>query len=61
MTDVNPKDTATEERSEGNCYVALTNDHLDVLDIMNRVRSPKAGAIVLFAGIYPPLLFVARI
>ena len=32
------------------CYVGLTNDHLDVGDIMSRVRSPKAGAIVLFAG-----------
>ena len=53
MTDVAAKDaTAADERSEGNCYVALTHNHLDVLDIMNRVRSPKAGAIVLFAGIY---------
>jgi molybdopterin synthase catalytic subunit len=38
------------ERVEGNCYVALTHDHLDVLAVMDRVRSPKAGAIVLFAG-----------
>lgn len=44
---------ATEDRSEVNCYVALTHDHLDVLTIMNRVRSPKAGAIVLFAGTLP--------
>ncbi|CAG8982969.1 hypothetical protein HYALB_00003548 [Hymenoscyphus albidus] len=31
-------------------YVALTHDLLDVKSIMDRVRSPKAGAIVLFAG-----------
>jgi molybdopterin synthase catalytic subunit len=53
MTDVTPKDVTTVERSEGNCYVALTHDHLDVLKIMDLVRSPKAGAIVLFAGTYP--------
>ncbi|KAK4219101.1 molybdopterin synthase catalytic subunit [Rhypophila decipiens] len=35
---------------ESNCYVALTHDHLDVNSIMNRVKSPQAGAIVLFAG-----------
>lgn len=39
-----------QERSEGQCYVALTHDHLDAKAIMDRVRSPKAGAIVLFAG-----------
>lgn len=38
-----------ELSSEG-CYVALTRDHLDVQTIMDRVRSPAAGAIVLFAG-----------
>ncbi|KAI1263906.1 Molybdopterin biosynthesis MoaE [Xylariaceae sp. FL1019] len=38
------------ELSEGACYVALTCDHLNVQDIMDRVRSPAAGAIVLFAG-----------
>jgi molybdopterin synthase catalytic subunit len=53
MAGVTPKKGETDERSEGNCYVALTHDHLDVLDIMNRVRSPKAGAIVLFAGTHP--------
>ena len=41
-----------EERSAGNCYVALTQAHLNIPAIMDRVRSPKAGAIVLFAGIY---------
>jgi molybdopterin synthase catalytic subunit len=38
------------ELQEGDCYVALTHDHLDAKSMMERVRSPKAGAIVLFAG-----------
>ncbi|TVY36555.1 Molybdopterin synthase catalytic subunit [Lachnellula subtilissima] len=38
------------ELSEGTCFVALTKDHLDAKSVMDRVRSPKAGAIVLFAG-----------
>ena len=40
----------TKELQEGNCYVALTHEHLDSTSMMDRVRSPKAGAIVLFAG-----------
>lgn len=35
---------------EEGVFVALTHDVLDAVAIMNRVRSPKAGAIVLFAG-----------
>ena len=38
------------EVSEEGCFVALTYDHLQIQDIMDRVRSPQAGAIVLFAG-----------
>ncbi|KAI0908331.1 Molybdopterin biosynthesis MoaE [Ustulina deusta] len=38
------------EISEEGCYVALTYEHLQVQDIIDRVRSPRAGAIVLFAG-----------
>jgi len=38
------------ELSEDNCFVALTHDGLDAKVMMDRVRSPKAGAIVLFAG-----------
>lgn len=38
------------ERSEDGIHVSLTHSHLDPLAIMNLVRSPKAGAIVLFAG-----------
>ncbi|KFA64768.1 hypothetical protein S40285_01376 [Stachybotrys chlorohalonatus IBT 40285] len=38
------------ELSEDRCYVALTNSHLSSQEVMDRVRSPAAGAIVLFAG-----------
>jgi molybdopterin synthase catalytic subunit len=38
------------ELSEEAIHVELTYDHLDAVSIMNKVRSPKAGAIVLFAG-----------
>ncbi|KAI8632991.1 Molybdopterin biosynthesis MoaE [Xylariaceae sp. FL1651] len=38
------------EISEDGCYAALTHNHLQVQEIMDRVRSPQAGAIVLFAG-----------
>lgn len=41
--------TANEIQEEGG-YAALTNDLLNAQAIMNRVRSPQAGAIVLFAG-----------
>lgn len=35
---------------EDDIHVELTYAHLDVIAVMNRVRSPKAGAIVIFAG-----------
>jgi len=38
------------ELTADGCYVALTHHPLDVKAIMDRVRSPEAGAIVLFAG-----------
>ncbi|KAF3765029.1 Molybdopterin biosynthesis MoaE [Cryphonectria parasitica EP155] len=40
----------TSERHEPGIYVALTRNVLDPKSIMDRVRSPEAGAIVLFAG-----------
>lgn len=40
-----------KDLQEDGCYVALTQDNLDAKSAMDRVRSPKAGAIVLFAGI----------
>jgi molybdopterin synthase catalytic subunit len=39
-----------DDHSDGKCYVALTENNLDVGEVMDKVRSPKAGAIVLFAG-----------
>jgi len=36
--------------SEEGCFVALTSSLLNVQEVMDRVRSPEAGAIVLFAG-----------
>lgn len=36
--------------SEDNIYVSLTYDELDATKAMARVKSPKAGAVVLFAG-----------
>lgn len=36
--------------SEPNVYVSLTYDALDAKVAMDRVKSPKAGAVVLFAG-----------
>jgi hypothetical protein len=45
-----PVQDSTAEHSEDGIYVALTHEHLDPLAIMNKVRSPSAGAIVLFAG-----------
>lgn len=38
------------ELFENDCYVALTHEHLDAKVMIDKVRSPKAGAIVLFAG-----------
>jgi molybdopterin synthase catalytic subunit len=39
------------ELTDDGCYIALTHEHLDYKDVVDRVRSPKAGAIVIFAGI----------
>ncbi|KAK2608422.1 hypothetical protein QQS21_002989 [Conoideocrella luteorostrata] len=47
---MDPQEQEIWELSEGDCYVALTKDHLDAQAIIDRVRSPAAGAIVLFAG-----------
>lgn len=40
----------TWQLEEEGYYVALTHDHLNAQEVMDRVRSPAAGAIVLFAG-----------
>jgi hypothetical protein len=31
-------------------HVSLTHDPLSITDVIDRVRSPRAGAIVMFAG-----------
>ncbi|RFU75837.1 molybdopterin synthase catalytic subunit [Trichoderma arundinaceum] len=40
------------EMSEQGCYVGLTHAYLNIQDAIDKVRSPMAGAIVLFAGWY---------
>lgn len=54
MADTISKDTRSAslptEFEEDGVFVALTHNTLDAVAIMNKVRSPKAGAIVLFAG-----------
>lgn len=42
-----------DELTSPSCYVALTSSHLSYPNIIDRVRSPSAGAIVLFAGMIP--------
>ena len=38
------------EMTDGACHVGLSQDVLDIKRITDRVRSPAAGAIVIFAG-----------
>ncbi|KAI1100996.1 Molybdopterin biosynthesis MoaE [Jackrogersella minutella] len=40
----------TTHIKEDGFYVELTYDHLNLNDVMDQVRSPQAGAIVMFAG-----------
>lgn len=42
--------TKATEYTDTGIYVALTSDVLDAKTIMDKVRSPQCGAIVLFAG-----------
>jgi molybdopterin synthase catalytic subunit len=39
-------------RSEEGIHISLTDGELDILSTMDLVRSPKAGAMVLFAGTF---------
>lgn len=43
------------EAQDHGCFVCLTNKSLDVQTVMDKVRSPEAGAIVIFAGAYDRL------
>ncbi|KAM5381951.1 hypothetical protein ACJZ2D_002739 [Fusarium nematophilum] len=49
------RDQEAWQMSDEGCHVALTHDHLNAQATMDLVRSPSAGAIVLFAG--KPSLF----
>lgn len=40
--------------SDPNIHISLTDDPLDLNATTALVRSPKAGAIVLFVGIFTP-------
>ncbi|ORY55279.1 Molybdopterin biosynthesis MoaE [Pseudomassariella vexata] len=40
----------SDDDGDRRCYVALSSNHLDAQKVIDRVRSPQAGAIVLFAG-----------
>jgi molybdopterin synthase catalytic subunit len=42
--------TTDWELQEDGCYAGLTKDDIDITATMDRVRSPQAGAMVLFAG-----------
>jgi molybdopterin synthase catalytic subunit len=48
-------------REGDSIHVELAHDRLDVQTIINRVKSPKAGAIVLFAGQQDPALLVSNL
>ena len=62
MTIPNPQFEGEQSLSEPNVYVSLTYDPLNASAAMARVKSPKAGAVVLFAGMPPvPFTFVLRI
>lgn len=53
MTDGAPGSKAFDGEnslSEANIYVSLTYEPLDSNAALSRVKSPKAGAVVLFAG-----------
>ena len=48
-----------KEIKEDGIYIGLTSSVLDINQIINYVRSPKAGAIVLFAGTHSKYLSVS--
>lgn len=51
MADENTRQFVGEKTlSEDNVHVSLTYDPLDATKHMEKVKNPKAGAVVLFAG-----------
>jgi hypothetical protein len=47
MTTSSPQ---SREALDGKIYVELTHEHLDIPSAIARVKSSKAGAVVMFAG-----------
>lgn len=45
-----PTFTGEKSLQEPNIHVSLTHEPLDAMKSISRVKSPKAGAVVLFAG-----------
>ena len=44
------EDTMMRSSEDGSMHVGLTHHPLSILDVMALVRSPTAGALVMFAG-----------
>ena len=53
-TPTTAEDSSSSSLTQPGCYVALTSSPLNLQSITDRVRSPQAGAIVIFAGPPPP-------
>ncbi|KAL8896565.1 MAG: hypothetical protein Q9207_007652 [Kuettlingeria erythrocarpa] len=47
--------SGAQELRERDVWVSLTNAKLDINSTVSNVKSPKAGAVVLFAGIDPTI------
>ena len=54
-TPTTAEDSSSSSLTQPGCYVALTDAPLNLQSITDRVRSPQAGAIVIFAGPPSPL------
>jgi hypothetical protein len=50
MADSDTTSSQSTKLEEENIHVEITYSHLDITSIVSKVKSPKAGAIVLFAG-----------
>ncbi|TGZ77839.1 Molybdopterin biosynthesis MoaE [Ascodesmis nigricans] len=47
---MSPATSPTVSRSENNIHISLTPSHLNLTSTIDLIRTPKAGALVLFAG-----------
>lgn len=50
MTDSSAQQAQSRSASNGKVNAELTHDHLHVNDALAKVKSPEAGAVVMFAG-----------